>query len=106
MSYPVASTTFSTSGMSRSLVPPSELASTMKSFSQVVSCNADDDRTKVENYYKDAIGWDGDSLRYAGISLESTLLDPNGGSPEDETRIHYDAFIKFAEELDDIMSDV
>jgi len=87
-------------------VPPSELASTMKSFSQVVSCNADDGRTKVENYYKDTMGWDGDSVRYAGISLESTLLNPNGGSPEDETRIHYDAFIKFAEELDDTMSDV
>jgi len=85
-------------------VAPSNLTSTMKSFVSTGTCyDDDDDNISIEEYYKDSMGWDGSNLRYAGISLDSTILDPFSNSAEKEVRRHYDTFIKFAKELDGTM---
>ncbi len=47
--------------------------STMAQFLDTRACGGDFEN--VQNYYIDTMGWDGKSLRFAGISVESSLLD-------------------------------
>jgi len=84
-------------------VPVSSMTSTIESFSKTTSCY---DFMNVTEYYGSSMGWDGSTLRYAGISVESSLLDEFSVKPEDVVRQHYDAFIEFAEELDENMEGV
>ena len=55
----------------------------------------------VEDRYSQTLGWDGNTLRFVGISMESSILDPYSTLPEDVVRDHYDALIDFKRELDD-----
>merc|ERR1719330_337424 len=82
-------------------VSPQDLSSTLNAFVQKDGCNRE--RTQVRTYYQDSMGWDGTDLRYAGISFESSILDPNGVLAEEVTRVHYDKFIELAAELDKSM---
>lgn len=84
-------------------VSPSDLVSTMEQFVNTQTCY---DNNSVEEFYDKSLGWDGDSLRYVGISVDSSLLDPRSMRAESEVRIHYDKFIEFAKELDKTMEDV
>jgi len=82
-------------------VSPDELASTMKEF--VENCGNGPGSSGYE--YDSILGWDGTSVRYAGISIESNVLDPNNVLPEDEVRIIYETFMDFAKELDKTVED-
>lgn len=75
--------------------------STTKSITSQKSCSSSD--TTVGNTYKDSLGWDGETLRYVGISIESSVLDPYSTLPEEKVREHYDSFIQIAQDLDSEM---
>lgn len=85
-------------------VPESTLKETLKSFVKETSCS--DESTEVGDYYSDALGWNGNDLRFVGISVKSSILTPRQVLPEDEVRVHYDKFIEFGKELDKTMADV
>lgn len=68
----------------------------------LTSCYSDDRKT-LGDYYIDTLGWNGTALRFAGISVESSLLDGRTVQPEDVVRRHYNAFIKAAEDFDTSM---
>jgi len=82
-------------------VSTENLASTLGALVETEGCNQD--RLKIRNYYQDSLGWNGTDIRYAGISFESSILDPNGVLAEEVTRSHYDKFIELASELDKTM---
>jgi len=84
-------------------VPVSKLTSTIESFANTTSCYESE---SVIDYYGSSMGWDKSTLRYAGLSVDSSLLDQYSVKPEEVVRRHYDTFIKFAEELDDTMERV
>eukprot|EP00551_Chaetoceros_affinis_P010007 CAMPEP_0203669662 /NCGR_PEP_ID=MMETSP0090-20130426/5962_1 /ASSEMBLY_ACC=CAM_ASM_001088 /TAXON_ID=426623 /ORGANISM="Chaetoceros affinis, Strain CCMP159" /LENGTH=1171 /DNA_ID=CAMNT_0050534389 /DNA_START=203 /DNA_END=3718 /DNA_ORIENTATION=- len=86
-------------------VSTDDLASTMEGFVKTKTCN-EGQRQGVQEYYTNSMGWDGKSLRYAGLSVESSILDSRTRKPEEVVRRHYDAFIKVAEEFDSTMKDV
>lgn len=69
----------------------------MQRFGEKKSCYGD---RKIQEFYRDGLGWDGNSLKFAGISVESAILDPFSTLPEETVRAHYDAFVKFGQELD------
>merc|ERR1712038_286690 len=75
----------------------------MEEFLKTASCTEDSE--KVQSYYIDTMGWDGTSIRYAGISVESSLLDSQTLQAEEVVRRHYDAFMKAAEDFDSTMVD-
>lgn len=83
-------------------VSPDNLQSTMQSFVKTKSCI---NEVNIPTLYEASMGWDGESLRYAGIQLDSSVLTPQGVLAETETRTHYDAFVAFAKELDETMGD-
>lgn len=85
-------------------VNPSDLESTMESFVKTKSCYGN--KELVQNQYSETMGWDGESLRYAGFSIESSILTPIGALAEDVVRVHYDKFLEFKETLDVSMEKV
>lgn len=82
-------------------VAEDNIHSTTKSITSQKSCSSSD--TTVGNTYKDSLGWDGETLRYVGISIESSVLDPYSTLPEEKVREHYDSFIQIAQDLDSEM---
>lgn len=80
------------------------LTSAIEGFVNSTTCN--DGREGVQEYYSISMGWDGSSLRYAGLSVESSLLKSNTRQPEEIVRRHYDAFMKAAEDFDSAMEEV
>ncbi len=70
--------------------------STIKTFTEQKSCYGD---SKVQQLYNNGLGWDGTSLRFAGISVESSILDPFSTLPEETVRKHYDDIIEIGEEF-------
>jgi len=84
-------------------VSPDNLATTMEKFVNTTACVQG--RSTVQNYYSDIMGWDGQSLRYAGVSVESSLFDAVTRQAEDTVRVHYNAFIKVAEKFDSTMKE-
>jgi predicted RND superfamily exporter protein len=83
-------------------VDPEDLPSLMEGFLQQRSC-AEETET-VSGFYSNELGWDGQSLRYAAISVESDVLNPFSQEPEATTRQEYDGFIDISKELDDTVS--
>jgi len=75
----------------------------MKGFVQQYSC-AEQTQT-IMSYYANEIGWDGVSLRYAAVAVESQNLDPFSQQPEGYTRSQYDAFVSIADTLDATVSE-
>lgn len=82
-------------------VSPDNLATTMEGFVSTNACGPD--RETVKKYYDESMGWDGESMRYAGLSIESKSLDPRGVLSEDRTRVIYDKFNQLAKDLDQKM---
>lgn len=72
----------------------------MEDFLSSKSCYGDG---SIEDIYSQTLGWDGDSLRFVGISIESSILDPYSTLPENIVRDHYEALIDFKRELDSKM---
>lgn len=84
-------------------VETSNLNSTISSFIDRPTCH---DTSTVAEYYSDTMGWDGTSLRYAGVSLESNILDPWSTLPEDVVRTQYDKFMSLKTKFDSTMQKV
>ena len=84
-------------------VASNDLSSTMASFVDTESCYGDD--TNMHGRYSDTMGWDGSRLRYAGISLESNLLDPWSTLPEEDVREHYDKFMEYKTAFDQALQE-
>ena len=83
-------------------VSPENLASVMEGCLQQRSCN--EQTETISNFYDNELGWDGESLRYAAISVESDVLNPFSQEPEAVTRAEYDKFIAISRELDQAVS--
>ena len=83
-------------------VSPDNLASVMEGFLQQRSCN--EQTETISSFYDNELGWDGTSLRYAAISVESEALNPFSQEPEAVTRAEYDQFIAISKELDQAVS--
>ena len=80
-------------------VPSSELRSTMTDFVENTSCYSGATGT-MHDHYKSTMGWDGTYLRYAGVSLESNLLNPWSTLPEEEVRKHYEELLEYKKIFD------
>ena len=80
-------------------VPVEELGATLEEFALKPAVCAEDGK-KVRQYYKDTFGWDGSSLKFAGVSVDSSILDPRGVLAEDVVRVHYDKFVEVAKTFD------
>lgn len=90
-------------------VAPSEVNTQVGKLVLRESCKKGSDRTlenKVLDYYSDSLGWDGKSLRYVGISVDSSILNARRVQSEDVTRIHYNKFIEIATSFDETMEEV
>jgi len=85
-------------------VPLDNLPSFMGRFLKETSCFSDS-RSTILSYYKNELGWDGNKLKYAGISVESNVLDPHSNSPEMVARKEYDMMIQLSEEFDDTLGE-
>jgi len=83
-------------------ISPENLTSVMESFVQQMSC-ADKTQT-IMSQYSNELGWDGTSLRYASISVESENLDPFSTPSEAFTKSQYDEFVSIANEVDEAVS--
>ena len=71
--------------------------SILKSFADSQSCYSN---SIIHQFYEDSFGWDGDSLQFAGVSFESSILDPYNTLPEDKVQTHYSSIIKLGQEFD------
>ena len=75
----------------------------MEGFVESISCNTGN--TDILTAFGDGLGWDGSSLKYASIEVESAVLDPWNTFPEEVVREQYNTFISFAESLDITMQE-
>jgi len=85
-------------------VPSESVADLMEGFLKEKSCYSDRNED-VMLHYRNDIGWDGSSLKYAAISMESAVVDPFSTLAEQTTRNEYDKFISIGENLDEEMKD-
>jgi len=85
-------------------VSSDDLDSTMSDFVKAKTCRATNET--MLDYYDANIGWDGNSLRYVGISVDSSLMDSRTINAEDVVRRHYDIFMEYAAKFDTSMQDV
>ena len=83
-------------------VSPDNLAALMDNFLDESSC-AEPTET-ISSFYNTELGWDGQTLRYASISVESEALNPFSQEPEGFVRGNYDQFVDIAKELDGMVS--
>jgi hypothetical protein len=84
-------------------VNPDDLAAIMPGFLQETTC-VDDDGETVSGTYQNEIGWNGDEMVFAAVSVESNVLDPFGLDAESATRREYDQFVAIAKEQNAIIS--
>lgn len=84
-------------------ISPENLTSVMKEFVNQTSCM--EPTKKIISQYGDELGWDGESLKYVALAVESQTLDPFSTPSEKFTRSQYDAFVSISAELDDIVSE-
>jgi hypothetical protein len=75
-------------------------SSDTKSFTEQNSCYGD---KPVQDFYEDSFGWDGKSLKFVGITVESSILDPYSTLPEERVREHYEEFMQYAQEFNSEM---
>jgi len=78
-------------------------ASTMAEFLNSNSCYA---RDTIHSHYKNDIGYNGTSWRFAGLTVEDAVLDPWATYPEDLVREHYNAYMAVGREMDEGMEEV
>lgn len=83
-------------------IDPDDLNDFMTSFLWKDSCYGG---SPMLMKYSDNMGWNGTSLRYAGISIESGVLDLWSTLAEESVRVQYDTFIDFKKTLDAGMVD-
>lgn len=83
-------------------VSQEDLPLIMDGFLRERSCN--EESQLVSGFYRNDIGWDGASMRYAAISVESEELQPFSAEPESFTRAEYDKFVQLAGDLDEIVT--
>ena len=81
-------------------VPPENLGSLMDGFLREQSCNEESEI--ISSFYDTDIGWDGTTMKYAAISVESEKLQPFSTEPEDFTRAEYDQFVALAKDLESV----
>lgn len=74
----------------------------MENFTHLRSCYSGD---IISSHYREEMGWDGTSIRYASLALESSQLDPFGTKPESFVREQYDAMISISTDFDSYMND-
>ena len=74
-----------------------KMESRLTNFASERSCYGND---KVLDFYKTEFGFDGKTLLYAGLSVESPIFDSYNTLPEDIVREQYDSYISFAQEFD------
>merc|ERR1712087_621979 len=77
------------------------LADVMDEFLKQKSCYSDRNEDIIV-HYSDELGWDGSSMKYASISVESAVVDPFSALSEPVTRAEYDKFIEIAEGLNSV----
>lgn len=83
-------------------IAPENLPSVMEGFLRQLSCN---DKTEtISGFYSNELGWDGENMKYAAISVESEVLNPFSQEAEAVTRAEYDQFVLLAKELDETVS--
>ncbi len=80
-------------------VPAEDVTATFDTFIKSNSCTGGVLDT-VGSYFTDTLGWDGSEVRFAGVSVRSSLLDPRGVLAEDVVRVHYDKFVEVAKRFD------
>lgn len=85
-------------------VSSDDLVATITAFAKEKSCYSNDG-FDVLKYYQDEMGWDGENLKYASVSLENTVLDPFSTKAESVVREQYDKMVEIAAELDESMGD-
>ena len=78
-------------------------ASIIADFLNSNSCFA---RDTIHSHYKNSIGYNGTSWRFAGLTVEDAVLDPWATYPEDLVRDHYDVYMAAAREMDKNMEEV
>jgi len=85
-------------------VPLDDLPSFMEKFLNETSCFSDS-RSTILSYYGNELGWDGNRFKYAGVSVESNILDPFSNPSEPVARKEYDMMIKISEGFDATMEE-
>lgn len=85
-------------------IPKEDLAATMSQFISAKSCYSDDGFS-VMNFYKEQLGWDGQRMLYASVSLENYELDPFSTRAESVVREQYDKMVEIAATLDESVAD-
>lgn len=78
-----------------------DLFSVMLDFSSEKSCYSEQ---SIQKTYAETMGWNGNMLKYAGISIESSVLDPYSTLAEVAVRDHYQLFETIKKELDMLVS--
>jgi len=80
-------------------IPPEELDGVISEFvsSSLRSCI--EPGTSVKGRYKNELGFDGTTLQYVSISVESSVLDPFSRKPESVARAEYDQFVTIQTKL-------
>merc|ERR1712194_94867 len=81
-------------------VVPENVTGLMKDFVREPSCYG---RGDILETYGRGMGWDGQSLRYASIEIESAVIDPWTTLPEEVVREQYDEFVSIANSFDATM---
>lgn len=76
----------------------------MDGFRELKSCYSEEGDS-ISSYYKKELGWDGTSMRYSSLALESSELDPFSTKPEEFVRKQYDAMISISGDFDSYMND-
>lgn len=74
----------------------------MESFIKLRSCYSSD---IISSHYQMEMGWDGTSVRYASLALESSKLDQYSTKSESLVREQYDAMISISSDFDSYMND-
>jgi hypothetical protein len=85
-------------------VDPANLAEIIPDFMAQKSCFDDEGTETIGSRYSTEIGWNGSSLKYAAIAVESDVLDPFGRDAESITRKEYDQFVKIASNVEEALA--
>jgi predicted RND superfamily exporter protein len=85
-------------------IPEADIPAMMQSFIYERSCYSEEGSSIMEQY-KDNLGFDGTAMRFAGLSVESSVIDPFSTLPEKTVREQYDKMIEISKKIDDVMID-
>lgn len=85
-------------------VDPADMTDVMERFLKQRTCYDEDGVETTSGRYDDEMGWDGKTMRYAAVSVESSILTPFSVDSEENTRREYDQFIALGEEANRVVS--